>query len=131
MATVQVFGSKCSESFASYDPESQSWKTFQLSLSGDCQEFLEAFPKSGTMRSGELYQVKISEPRPCESGGFVFPSPRASEWKQSGPIGSKSYEHMRKRRYLCAVIQEYYGTSGKLNPRFVEWLLGFPTDWIQ
>ena len=60
-----------------------------------------------------------------------WPTPRASEYKDCGPLGSKSYRHMLGRRYLCAKAQEAENTSGKLNPRFVEWLMGFPQGWTE
>jgi DNA (cytosine-5)-methyltransferase 1 len=45
------------------------------------------------------------------SGDLMLPSavalmgtPRASEWKGSGPVGSKSHEHMLSHEYLCAQV---------------------------
>lgn len=63
-------------------------------------------------------------------GTFVklFPTPRASEYKDSGPVGSKSHSHMLSKDYLCAVVKEPDAPSGKLNPQWVEWLMGYPTD---
>lgn len=56
----------------------------------------------------------------------LLPTPRASEWKGTGPLGSKSHLHRVSRGYLDATMQELSGTSGRLNPRFVEWVMGFP-----
>lgn len=61
--------------------------------------------------------------------GSLLPTPRATEWKGTGPIGSKSHSHRLSRGYLDATMQEATGTSGRLNPRFVEWMMGFPLDW--
>ena len=47
-----VFGGRCSESFASYDPGTSSWRTSQRSLLGGSETFSEAWPRAGTMRSG-------------------------------------------------------------------------------
>jgi hypothetical protein len=55
----------------------------------------------------------------------MFPTPRASEWKGTGPEGSKSQIHMKDRNYLCAVLS----TGGQLNPTWVEWLMGWPLGW--
>lgn len=45
------------------------------------------------------------------SGDLMLPSavalmgtPRASEWKGSGPVGSKSHDHMLSHEYLCAQV---------------------------
>jgi hypothetical protein len=59
----------------------------------------------------------------------LLPTPRAAEWKGTGPIGSKSHVHRLSRGYLDATMQDLTGTSGRLNPRFVEWMMGLPPDW--
>jgi len=59
----------------------------------------------------------------------VFPTPRASEWKGTGPLGSKSHEYRLDRGYLDATVQERGQTTGPLNPTWVEWLMGWPTGW--
>jgi hypothetical protein len=61
----------------------------------------------------------------------LLPTPRQSEWKGVGRIGSKSYEHMKNKDYLCAIAQEQTGQSGQLNPRFVAEMMGFPPDWTE
>jgi DNA (cytosine-5)-methyltransferase 1 len=59
----------------------------------------------------------------------MFPTPRASERKGVGPIGSKSHKHMLGKSYLCTVVQEQEQTSGQLSPVWVEWLMGYPEGW--
>ncbi len=56
----------------------------------------------------------------------MFPTPRANDGKIGEP-GSKSSVHRAKRRYLDGVIQEQ--EKGKLNPDWVEWLMGYPLNW--
>ena len=58
-----------------------------------------------------------------------WPTPRASEWKGTGPLGSKSHEYRLDRGYLDATVQERGQTTGPLNPTWVEWLMGWPTGW--
>lgn len=62
-------------------------------------------------------------------GRALLPTPRASEWKGTGPLGSKSHLHCVSRGYLNATMQELSGTTGRLAPPFVEWMMGFPHDW--
>tara|TARA_R100000700_G_C3179653_1_gene156594 strand:- start:7525 stop:7992 length:468 start_codon:yes stop_codon:yes gene_type:complete len=64
-------------------------------------------------------------------GGAVrlWPTPRASEWKGVGPLGSKSHLHRLEKGYLDASVQEAEQVTGKLNPTWVEWLMGFPIGW--
>lgn len=56
----------------------------------------------------------------------VWPTPRASEYKDSGDVGSKSHDHMMEKNYLCAVAKDKNHPGGKLNPQWVEWLMGWP-----
>jgi hypothetical protein len=58
-----------------------------------------------------------------------WPTPRASEYKDCGPVGSKSQIHMDKRGYLCAKAKDENMPTGMLNPDWVEWLMGVPTGW--
>ena len=64
-----------------------------------------------------------------ETAVKMFPTPRASEWKDVGPVGSKSHTHMDKRDYLCAKVKDPNQPSGTLNPMWVEWLMGYPVGW--
>lgn len=61
-------GTSTPELLASYDPDSQSWKTSELSLFGDSIPYSGALPKSGMMRSGRIYAPPMSE-RPTEGNG--------------------------------------------------------------
>lgn len=56
----------------------------------------------------------------------LWPTPRASEWKGTGPIGSSSHQHRLSRSYLDATVQDRDQSSGPLNPPWVEWLMGWP-----
>ena len=59
----------------------------------------------------------------------MWPTPRASEWKDVGPVGSKSHTHMDKRDYLCAKVKDPEQPTGSLNPQWEEWLMGYPIGW--
>jgi len=61
----------------------------------------------------------------------MWPTPRASEYKDCGPVGSKSHTHMDKRHYLCAKAKHPDQPTGCLNPAWVEWLMGVPTGWTE
>lgn len=82
-----VFGGKCTESLASYDQESQLWKTFQLSLFGGLIPYSDHFPRSGMMRNGVLYQLHNLVHPTCGKDGFVLPTPTASDSDKHGSGG--------------------------------------------
>jgi hypothetical protein len=58
-----------------------------------------------------------------------WPTPRASDHKGVGPLGSASHAHKLARDYLDAAVQEASGASGVLNPEWVELLMGYPRGW--
>lgn len=59
----------------------------------------------------------------------MWPTPRASEWKGTGPLGSKSQQYRLEKGYLDATVQERGQVTGQLNPTWVEWLMGYPSGW--
>jgi hypothetical protein len=60
----------------------------------------------------------------------MWPTPRSSEYKGVGPLGSKSQAHMEGRNYLCAIAQKAEGVSGQLNAEWVTWLMGYPPGYL-
>ena len=58
-----------------------------------------------------------------------WPTPRASEYKDCGPVGSKSHTHMDAKRYLCAKVKNANKPKEHLNPDWVEKLMGVPRGW--
>ena len=58
-----------------------------------------------------------------------WPTPRKSEYKDTGPVGSKSHKHMDDRNYLCAKTKDPEQPKGQLNPDWVCWLMGWPIGW--
>jgi hypothetical protein len=75
---------------------------------------------------GQLSQPQALAPLTSEKDGFSWPTPRASEYKDCGPVGSKSWAHMEKRDYLCAKVKQESNPTGMLSPMWVEWLMGYP-----
>jgi hypothetical protein len=70
---------------------------------------------------------KTAGSRPPLTG--VLPTPTFSQFKGTGPMGSKSQEKRLKKGHLDASIQDLEGETGKLNPDWEEWLMGFPPGW--
>lgn len=60
-----------------------------------------------------------------------WPTPRATDWKDCGPFGSKSHKHRLDRKYLDATVKSPDKPNGKLNPEWTEWLMGFPLAWTE
>ena len=177
-----VFGGKCTVLSRSYNPKQLLWRTLQLSLFEGLEEYLDRYPKSGTMQAGVLYEQVISEPLIEERDGSVsripqecltrdglLPTPtkknndQRTPYSQGGrplmcmllkgylPTPQKSDSEMtpitrynlslnrkngqKHQRCLNTVLGEYLtergitGTNSRLNPRFVEEMMGFPIGW--
>lgn len=93
----QDFGVKWRGSFAKYDQKRSTWKTHQCSLLEDWEEFLETWPRWGSMRNGESYLRPMSELPIFESvfgSSLIYPTPctvdTGSYFNQSyGPNAAK------------------------------------------
>lgn len=82
-ASAAASGSKCSASFARFDPATSSWKTSQRSLLEGWIEYSDRWPKQGGMRSGCAYpRPPWAPPTDATDGGVSpagFPTPRAGK----------------------------------------------------
>lgn len=124
--TGQLFGGKLSALLASYDPATLSWKTSQACLPFLGAETLEPFsgpwPRSGTMRNGQLYQLLNSE-RPTSgsvySSSELLPTPTTC-----ANMLCPDTQKWRAARNLPAS-----SIGKKPNPQWLEWLMGFPDQW--
>jgi hypothetical protein len=54
----QDFGANTPESFASYDPNTLSWRTLQHSFIEELTLYSESWPRAGTMRNGRCYRLR-------------------------------------------------------------------------
>ena len=67
------------ESYAWYDHNTLSWRTWQRSLIEGWTLFSGSFPKQGMMQNGQLYQQVLWEPAIKEADGGSLPTPIASK----------------------------------------------------
>jgi hypothetical protein len=78
-AGVRASGLKWLGLLATFDPISSSWKMSQTCLleSGELglAEFLETWPRSGTMRNGIAYQLEPLAPLTSAIGSGLWPTP--------------------------------------------------------
>lgn len=114
-------------SFARFDHEASTWKTVQCSLLGDSDEFSETWPRWGSMRNGVSYLRPIPALPTCESESGLWPTLTASIGKKCGG------RHKGKADTLASRLAETEGLSttstGRVNPTWSEWLMGFPSGW--
>lgn len=136
MESVQDCGVSMSESFASYDRNSSSWRTSQRSLFGGLVEFSETWPKSGLMRSGTVYRRVSLELLIGGKDCSFLPTPQHSDGKKWYVV--KRLSAMRRIRdgrqemliHKVARLKGYPDWKRYVaNPRFWEAVMGFPVGW--
>ena len=82
--TPVICGPRPSSVFASYDHDSHSWRTSQVSLLTLMRdEFLETWPKAGMMQGGGCYLLPKWEHRINEIDSGLWPTPRNTEIDRS------------------------------------------------
>lgn len=151
-------GTPGSTSFAWFDRESSSWRTWQRSLAEGCLTYSGSLPKSGTMQSGRLSKLPKWALRidgiGCSSSP-IFPTPCATDHtgNKSASKGAafRPSLHTMARKNLWptpttgAALCKWGGAgarqmmrnagvsetelNGALNPAWVEALMGFPPGW--
>lgn len=146
-------------SFAKFDRGESRWKTAQCSLLGDSDEFLETWPRWGSMRNGASFLRPIPALTICAKESGFWPTPRANDAEKRG-----NFDTDNPRNGLAAAAKKYptpqasdakdrgnlsnpcvqrrmeigkqvnlsmcvSSESGQLNPEWVEWLMGWPIGW--
>ena len=112
-------GEKWRGSFTKFDRNTSSWKTHQCSLLGDLDEFSETWPRWGSMRTGECYQLPMSEQNINETEYGLWPTPTTpSGGGNCG--GSGAYKN---------AIKNGTHIPHSINPNLYEWLMGWPIGW--
>ena len=84
-----------------------------------------------TPHSRLVFQLAASKLPIKETGYFVWPTPAAHE----GRLGYQRRDTMKKgtQKSLTTIVIDLEGgrqkVTGQLNPKWVEWLMGFPIGW--
>ena len=196
--TRDIYGPRCSEPLAVYDPELRSWRMFGVITLWDSTVSLETLPTSGMTVSGKLFRRSPWARHIAGSGSSAWPTPTTQEvehpdltltetgrrmsldgttshslnladavrrwptptvndakqsyakhtvfnsltkaimWPtpRSNPamaslITSEIANDPRRFPNLETVVGQRMevGDGGRLNPMWVEWLMGFPLGW--
>lgn len=158
MESAQGFGRKWHELSVKYDLNTCSWKTHQCLFPEDLQESSVILPKWGMTRNGHVFQhLTLERPISVTESGLL-PTPKASDWNKRGKVSphprnglagavmnfptpmasdankwsNQTLEDRKAKgqqvRLNTAVAPEG-GSGGRLNPDWVEWLMGWPIGW--
>jgi len=148
-------GQRLPGAFATYAPDSSCWKTSQGTFPWDSGTFSETWPRSGTMRGGTVSPLPPSAPRTYATAcslwrGDLLPTP-TTQANQLAPSMMKHKGCRALARLLPTPVAQdaknatlppsqgkwdsvpgyliRSGHSGRLSPRFVEWMMGYPLGW--
>ena len=119
-ASAVECGQKWPESLARYDHASRLWKTAQCSLLEGLDVYSETWPRWGTMRGGECWELSTPARLISENESGLWPTPCARDWKDNG----RSPAELHRNSVTLATA-----AGGQLNPTWVEWLMGWPLGW--
>jgi len=109
---------------AKYDPDTSLWKTAQCSLTGDLTECLATLPRSGMTRGGLLWVLPKLERRTSATESGLWRTPSSSVVEPKSTVVKLTG---RKPSDPQVGLADQVG--GKLNPVWVEWLMGWPLGW--
>lgn len=120
-------GPQWPQSYAQFDPDTLSWRTYQLSF--EIPELSEpswpTFTPSGSMRNGQLFERPTLVRPTREQGSTLWPTPRAT----MAAIRTNPQRPGRSNLNLEEAVGNTGEGLGYLNPLWVEWLMGFPEEW--
>ena len=150
---VAVYGYTLPASLASFDPDTLSWRTSQRSFIGGWVEFSETWPRAGMMQCGTVYRRHPSAPLTDVIECSWLPTPTAAQFTQNKSKGETAKVRLslhgmaKKGMWPTPTVKGNHNrkglssTSGNglltevgpgpLNPRWVEWLMGFPEGWTK
>ena len=136
--------------FGFCDPESASSRTSKDTSPLGCEKLLQSWKDSVTARRGE-YSARLKLARlTSESGCSSWPTASTRDWKDTPGMAKESTDkdgsHRNRMDQLARAVyaygqadpanpstggsrQESLATTGKLNPRWVETLMGLPVGW--
>jgi len=130
--TGEVFGLKCLELFAKYDPSLCSWKMCQILLNLGLEQSSETWPKAGIIQDGVCWEAKIVEESIRETGhGFSLFTPTSTDYKRNN-LSTPMWERRMKQRKSPGTLPEqlaWMGFKGMLAPTLPEKMMRWPIGW--
>lgn len=127
------YGEKCGGSFARFDRAASTWRTAQCSLLEDSDECSVTWPRWGSMRNGVCYPQPTWVPGTCATESGLKLSAEAMLWPTVTVHGNYNRKGLSSQSGdgLATMVRRFNGDArnGRLNPTWVEWLMGWPIGW--
>lgn len=130
----QDYGRSAPVYLGSFDLNTPSLRTSQTCLlemgESGLSEYYGTFPRSGTMRSGTVYQLPSLAQTTTEIGSGLLPTPSARDHKGARKLETLSL----KGRGSTNSLPDHFAAFGKtmhISPPFLENHMGYPTGWTE
>jgi len=122
-----TYGESSPDSYTALGPAGSSpktcWVFFPARGGGSSGECSGTWPGSGSMRNGACSQQQPWAHLTSGAGSLSWPTPMANDAKNAG-MGPGQ---LNRDGLPGALLKA--GEVGKMNPAWVEWLMGFPVGW--
>ena len=127
--TPDTSGHTSTTTFAQLDLFDASSRMSKGTSALDSEKSLQTWKALVTRLRGE-YSARLKSARLTEESGCTsWPTPTASDYKGSGPTVIRKDGKDRSKDRLDYAVEQQPNTTGKLNPQWVEWLMGLSTGW--
>jgi hypothetical protein len=123
----QGFGEKWQELSVRYDPASSSWRTHRSLWDEDLPACSLTLPTWGLMRNGVLWERRTWAHHTTGKDVGLWPTPRKQMTRPCKPRLNLKNQHKSNLEEVVALEQGANG--GRLNPTWIEWLMGWPINW--
>lgn len=124
--SAAAYGARSFVSFASFDPNTFSWKTSQTCLleSGELglADFSETWPASGMTRNGISFRRAGWERHTLGSECGLLPTPTKSD-------AEAWHSDLIRFDSLSVELRKRHGYPSYPHPQYVEWMMGYPIGW--
>jgi hypothetical protein len=115
--------------FAFYDPVTRSLRMYEVTCLLAELPSLAKLPPSGILRNGVLFLRPPWEQITDAIESSSWPTPRAGmQESRNHTVWERSLDKPQNLENRVATVDPT-AVGGKLNPEWVEWLMGFPTGW--
>ena len=138
LETEQMTHATCGQGsptqYGYFDPDTHSWKTWQVTLPLGLETSLQTRPRAGMTRNGIAYQlpplVRLTDAIDylLSRHGKPWATPRAGLGdNRNSKIWHREEGAQNLENQIATRHPELIGQA--LNPQWVEWLMGFPIGW--
>ena len=126
-------GRRCTESFEKHAPAGSWPKMFADTLASVSTRWPHNWRMTASPSGRLLYQLALSMPRTAAKDSGLWPTPKASDaiMGMTANCSDRAPEKSTHLQAQVAISIDWKPGDGKMNPLWLEWLMGFPLGWTE